>query len=170
MDVNSLEFPENKEQIEILKEFIRSNPDSQEMKRALATKLVLEGYRYQTVQQILAVSSGFISKWVNAFKFSGLQGLKSRHQGTKGFLSQSERAETIQWLIEQKAWDISELEVYLIDRYDVVFQSRQSYYQLLKESRITWQKGEQVNPRYDEELTQKKIEKLLNCWREIEPT
>ena len=60
MDVTSLEFPETKEQIEILKEFIRSNPDSREMKRALATKLVLEGYRYQTVQQILAVSSGFI--------------------------------------------------------------------------------------------------------------
>lgn len=160
MDVASREFPETKEQIEILKEFIISNPDSQEMKRALATKLVLEGYRYQKVQEILAVSSGFISKWVNAFRFAGLQGLKSRHQGTKGFLSKSERAEVVQWLIAQKAWDISELEVYLIDRYDVVFQSRQSYYQLLKEARITWQKGEQINPRHDEELTQKKNQEI----------
>jgi transposase len=67
----------------------------------------------------------------------GLKGLKSRYQGTKGFLSKTERAAIIEWLILQKSWDISELEVYLIERYDVVFQSRQSYYQLLKEARIT---------------------------------
>jgi transposase len=135
--VTSQVFPEVKEQIETLKELTKSNPDSQEMKRALAAKLVLSGYRYQTIQEILSVSSGFISQWVNAFKLSGLPGLKSRHQGTKGFLSQAERSEVIQGLIEQKAWDISELEVYLIEGYDVVFQSRQSYYKLLKEARIT---------------------------------
>jgi transposase len=156
MDMTSGKFTETEEQVEILKNFIKSNPDSQEMKRALAAKLVLEGYRYQAIQQILSVSFGFISKWVNAFKLFGLKGLKSRYQGTKGFLSKTERAAIIEWLILQKSWDISELEVYLIERYDVVFQSRQSYYQLLKEARITWQKGEQVNPRYDEELTKKK--------------
>jgi transposase len=137
MDMTSGKFTETEEQVEILKNFIKSNPDSQEMKRALAAKLVLEGYRYQAIQQILSVSFGFISKWVNAFKLSGLKGLKSRYQGTKGFLSKTERAAIIEWLILQKSWDISELEVYLIERYDVVFQSRQSYYQLLKEARIT---------------------------------
>jgi putative transposase len=75
-------------------------------------------------------------------------------------LTGSERQAVIEWLSEQKTWDISDLEAELIEQYDVVFQSRQSYYQLLKEARITWQKGEQVNPRQDPEAILKKTEKL----------
>lgn len=72
-------------------------------------------------------------------------------------------------MIEQQAWDISDLEIYLIEKYNVVFQSRQSYYQLLKSARITWQKGEQINPRQSEELISKKnreIAELLEKNRE----
>ena len=158
--MTSRDNADSQEPIQLIKEFIKTNPDSQELKRALAVKLVLSGYRYRKTQEILSVSTGFISKWINAFKFGGVEALKSRYQGTKGYLSQSEKAKVREWLVEQQAWDISELEVYLIEEYDVVFKSRQSYYQLLKEAKISWQKGESVNPRYDEELTKKKIEKL----------
>ncbi|WP_080949751.1 winged helix-turn-helix domain-containing protein [Microcystis aeruginosa] len=37
-----------------------------------------------------------------------------------------------------------------------MFKSRQSYYQLLKEARISWQKAEQVNPKKDAEEVKKK--------------
>lgn len=153
------------EALKILEEFIKSNPNSQEMKRALAVKLVLEGYRYAQIKQILSVSVGFISKWINAFKFGGIPGLKSSYKGRKGYLIQAEIAATIQWLTERKSWDVSELEVYLIEQYDVVFKSRQSYYQLLKLARISWQKGELFNPRHNEEFTKKKIKKLPNFWK-----
>ena len=59
-------------------------------------------------------------------------------------------------------------EVHLIEEYDVVFQSRQSYYQILKEARIIWQKGEQTNPRQDPEAISKKnreIAELLEKYR-----
>jgi len=158
---------DSQEPIKLIKEFMKTNPDSQELKRALAVKLVLSGYRYRRIQEILSVSTGFISKWINAFKFGGVEALKSRYQGTKGYLSQPERAKVREWLIEQKAWEISELEIYLIEEYDVVFKSRQSYYQLLKEAKVSWQKGEQMNPRYDEELTQKKIEKSPHFLKNI---
>ena len=166
------DFPEREKKIKILKDFVKSNPEPRELRRAIAVKLALEGYTYRGIQKILEVSVGFISKWNKAFKFGGLEALKSRHQGARGYLNRSEKQEVIEWLIEQKAWDISELEIYLIERYDVVFKSRQSYYQLLKEARITWQKGEQINPRQDEELISKKnreIAELLEKHRgEIE--
>lgn len=85
--------------------------------------------------------------------FGGIDGLKSGYKGTKSYLSSAERAEVIEWLVEQKAWDISELEVYLIEKYDVVYQSLQSYYQILKEAKISWEKGQPINPRYNEEVT-----------------
>ena len=54
---------ESKEkEIKALKDFINSNPDPRELKRALAIKLVLEGYAYRAIKQSLGVSYGFISK------------------------------------------------------------------------------------------------------------
>ncbi len=150
---------DNKEKIELIKKFIKNPSNGRETQRALAVKLVLEGYRYQRVSEILSVSLGFISKWVNAFNFGGINGLKSRYKGSKSYLKNQERTEVIEWLIEQKNWDISELEIYLIEKYDVVYQSPQSYYQILKEAKISWQKGQQINPRYNEEVTQKKTKK-----------
>ncbi len=150
---------ENQEKIKFIKEFLKNSSNGRETQRALAVKLVLEGYRYQTVSEILSVSLGFISKWVNAFNFGGINALKSGYKGSKSYLTNKERTEVISWLIEKKAWDISELEVYLIKKYDVVYKSLQSYYEILKEAKISWQKGQQVNPRYNEEVTQKKTKK-----------
>jgi transposase len=166
---------ENKEKIKLLKDFLKNRPDGREIQRALAVKLVLEGDRYQAVKEILSVSLGFISKWVNAFNFGGIDALRSGYKGSKSYLTNSERAEVIEWLIEQKAWDVSELEIHLIEKYDVVYQSLQtlqSYDQILQEAQISWQKGQQVNPRYNEEVTGKKnreiAEILENRREEIE--
>lgn len=160
---------QQEQNLDNLKSWIKSAPKPQELKRALAVKLALEGYSYRSIQKILEVSIGFISKWKKAFKEGGLDGLKSRHQGGKSFLSREEKAEVIDWLLQQEHWDISELETYLIERYDVVFQSRQSYYNFLNQARITWQKGESINPRYrQEEVTKKnqEIAELLEKHRE----
>lgn len=148
------------QQIQLLKDFIKSNPNEKEMRRALAVKLAIEGYVYRRISEILEVSVGFISKWKQAFESGGLTALKSSYRGGKGYLTTNERQAVIEWLIEQKTWDISDLEVDLIEQYDVVFQSRQNDYELLKAARITWQKGEQTNPRQDPEAIEKKTEKL----------
>lgn len=147
---------ETKKQIEILKDFINSNPDSRELKRALAVKLALEGYLYQSIKKILSVSVGFISKWRKAFEVGGIDSLKLNHKGAKSYLNPNEIQAVITWLISQKAWDISELEIHLIEQYDVVFKSRQSYYQLLRAARISWQKSEKFHPKQDEDLISKK--------------
>ena len=85
--------------------------------------MALEGYVYRKISKILEVSVGFISKWKSAFEVGGLSALKLGYQGAKSYLSPQEKQEVIAWLIEQQAWDISELEIYLIEKYDVVFQS-----------------------------------------------
>jgi putative transposase len=123
----------------------------------------------EEISKILEVSVGFISKWNQAFESGDLAALKSSYQAGKGYLNQSERQAIIEWLVEQKTWDISDLEVYLIEQYDVVFQSRQSYYQILKSARITWQKGEQVNPRQDPELISKKNREIAQLLENNRP-
>ena len=53
---------EMKRVIQELDEFIKSNPDSKELKRALAVKLALQGWKYSMIAITLNVSKSFITK------------------------------------------------------------------------------------------------------------
>lgn len=146
--------------IESLKDFINSNPDPRELKRALAVKLAWEGWAYRAIQQSLGVSYGFISKWKTSFQARGIPGIKLAYKGRESFLTKEQTEAVVAWLIAQEHWDVSELEVYLIEQYDVVFQSPQSYYELLNKARISWQKGQQINPRKNPELVKKRTQEI----------
>jgi putative transposase len=50
--------------MEELVEIIQSNPDSRELKRALAVQMVLKGYKYRQIAEILSVSDSFIAQMV----------------------------------------------------------------------------------------------------------
>ena len=69
-----------------LTEFIENSLDFREIKRALAVKMLLEGYKHAAIQSVLGVSSGFISKWKQAFFQGGVEGLKLASKGSQGFL------------------------------------------------------------------------------------
>ena len=152
------------EQIKLLDEWIKINPDSRELKRALAVKLALQGWKYEAIANLLVVSKSFISKWKNLFNLQGIDYLKLAYKGKKSYLTKEQKKAVIAWLQRQKHWDLSELECYLIDQFDVVFKAHASYYNLLKEARISWQKAQPSNPRKDEDLVterNKEIEKKL---------
>jgi putative transposase len=46
-----------------LQEFIALGPDAREVRKALAVKLVYQGYLYEEIQTILDVSLGSITGW-----------------------------------------------------------------------------------------------------------
>ena len=47
-----------------LVKMIESNPDARELKRALAVQMVLKGYLYRQIEEILHVSDSFIAQMV----------------------------------------------------------------------------------------------------------
>ena len=51
---------------------------------------------------------------------------------------------------------------YLDERYDVTYQSKQSYYDLMKAANISWKKSQKVNPRFNPELVKKKREEIVD--------
>ena len=128
------------------------------MKRALAVKLALQGCVYTAIENILNVSQGYVSKWKKRFMEQGIQGLRLGYKGAKTKLTSQEKEETIKWLLCQEYWDISELKIYLIEEYNVVFESKESYYRIYREAHITRQKAEKVNPRKDEEKVKQRNE------------
>lgn len=59
---------EKEKKIEELEQWIKTNPDSRELKRAIAVKLALEGWVYRAITKTLIVSNAFISKWKKSLK------------------------------------------------------------------------------------------------------
>ncbi len=139
-----------------LSEFIQSNPDSRELKRALAVEMVRQRYTYFEIRDVLQVSVGFISKWKQGFEEQGVAGLILQHQGSMGYLDAQQRQAVLNWLKQKNYWNLSELQQHIEDTYEVVFASNQSYYDLFAEAGISWKKTQKRNPKADSKLVEKK--------------
>ena len=59
-----------------LEEFIASNPDPRELKRALSVRMMIEGLSRTQIQTLLGVSLPFISKWKVRFALGGDRSLE----------------------------------------------------------------------------------------------
>lgn len=145
-----------------LQEFIQSNPDPRELKRAIAVKMSLQGLKHHQIQDALSVSSGFISKWTQNYSKQGICGLKLAYLGSSGYLTAQQRLATLTWLKSQESWNLYELQGYIQDHFAVSFKSKQSYYDLFHAAGMSWKKSQKRNPKTDPQLVQKKKKKLNN--------
>jgi putative transposase len=141
--------------LEELEIFIQSNPDPRELKRAIAVRMSFKGHKHRQIQEILSVSSGFISKWTQSFALQGVSALKLAHKGSVGYLTHEQRSAIIDWLKKKNYWNSEELKSHIEDEYGVVFKSQQSYYDILTEAGLSWKKTQKRNPKTDPELVKK---------------
>ena len=140
--------------------FLAEKRDSREYRRALAVKLALLGYQVEAIGDMLDVTPGFVSQWKKAYETQGTAGLTLKYQGSQPYLSASERQAIIDWLKTQQEWSVEQLQVHIETNYGVVFQSRQSYYQLLADAGITYKQAQRTNPKRDEEQVAAKKKRL----------
>lgn len=154
--------------IEELQAFISSNPDAREMRKALALKLVYQNYGYQEIERILDVSIGSISGWKQRYECEGIAGLRLRHKGRIGYLSAEQREAVLCWLQTKDCWELGELEFHLAEQYDVVYESKQSYYDLMSDAGMSWKKTSKMNPKADPQAVEIKKKRLRNYWQRTE--
>ncbi len=143
-----------------LDQFIESNPDSRELKRALAVRMTLQGYSHREIMKILQVCSGFISKWKEQYIIHGIEALKLGYKGSVGYLSQEEKRELFQWLNSQESLTVGELEYHIAFKYGVTYATKSSYYDLFDEGQISWKKSQKKNPQKNQDLVDKKKEEI----------
>lgn len=140
-----------------LTDFLAEKRDSRDYRRALAVKLALLGYRYEAICEMLDVTLGFVSHAKKAYESHGTAGLTLKYQGTQPYLSAAQRQAVIDWLKNEQKWSVERLHDHIQTTYDVVFQSRQSYYQLLADAEITYKRAQRSNPKTDlEQVAAKK--------------
>ena len=129
---------------------IIGSKDNLEMKRALAVKMVFLGFDTKNICALLDVSDYFVSKWKILYENEGAEALRLQYIGGKEFLTEDERYEIIYHLRNLPNCTVEELKDYIEFHYGVVYQSRQSYYDLLKEARLSWHRTQAMNPKHDE--------------------
>ncbi|WP_088431532.1 IS630 family transposase [Halomicronema hongdechloris] len=166
MNSFQLEHQQKVDNRAILSDFISSNPDSRELKRALAVKMALEGEPYFKITKFLGINKSFITYWKNRFEAQGIEGIKLGYQGSKSYLTPDDRTEIISWLRTRNYWNFDELVSYLDEHYDVIYKSKQSYYTLFSEAGISWKKSQKTNPKSDPALVKKKREEIQGFIRQ----
>ena len=132
-----------------LAEFIASNPDARELKRALAVQMTLLGFKQRMIQAVLGVQSGFISTWKQRYLSEGVECLRLGYKGSQPYLSANQRVQINAWLATQAQPSVALLASYIQTQFGVVFQSSQSYYDILSPARYSWKKTQARLPGAD---------------------
>jgi len=120
--------------METLEQFIQSNPNSRELKRALAVQMSQRGHSYREIRDVLQVSIGFVTTCAQRYEAAGVEGLRLNYWGTQGYLNAQQKQELFDWLGQKDAWTIREVVAQIEDTYNVSYRSAQSYYALLKQA------------------------------------
>ena len=126
--------------LEQLRNFIDTTSDFRAQKRAIAVMMWFEGIKSKKIQAILNVSPSYVSQNKNNFIDIGIEGIKTKYKGSKGYLSPEEHRDIINYLEAKDYWDLNELETHIKEKYGIVFKSKQSYYDLFHEAKVNWKK------------------------------
>ncbi len=129
-----------------LEAFLATVRDAREYRRALIVQLCERGQQQAEVARLLQVSEAFVSTCRKKYAQDGLASFALGYQGGGSFLSAEERADVLAWLAEQKRPNVKALYGYLKDSFGVVYETRQSYYNLLKQAGQSHKKTQISNP------------------------
>ncbi len=135
-------------------------PEGLEIKRALAVKMIIYDFKTEDICSLLGVSDSFVSKWKTIYENEGAEGLRLKYKGGTGFLTEAQRFEILFHLKNKPHYSVEELKELIERRYGVVYQSKQSYYDLFKEAGLSWHQTQAVNPKRDEDQVLLKREEL----------
>jgi putative transposase len=125
-------------------------PEGLEIKRALAVKMIICDFKTKEICSLLEVSDSFVSKWKTIYENEGAEGLRLKYKGGTGFLTETQRFEILFHLKDKARYSVEELKDLIERRYGVVYQSKQPYYDLLKEAGLSWHQTQAINPKRDE--------------------
>jgi putative transposase len=148
-----------------LDKIINESLDAREVKRALSVKLVKAGEKPSKVSEWLNVSEAYISKWKGRYEESGAEELRMGYEGDAGYLSQAQREAVIGWIKSLERVSVEQVRDYIEANYQVVYRSKQSYYELLAAGGMSYHKSEKVNPKHNEEKVVAKREELKKNWQ-----
>jgi putative transposase len=148
-----------------LAQLIEETTEVRELKRALSVKLGEAGMATEAIGEVLQVTPRAVRKWWRRYEREGVEGLQGKYRGSESYLSGEQRQEREAWLGGQETVTLEAVREELEARYGIVYQSRQSYYDLLDASGLSYHRTEKGNPKRDEVQVVERREEIKKNWR-----
>lgn len=133
-----------------LAQLIEETTDVRELKRAVSVKLGVGGMAAEAVGAVLQVTPRAVRKWQRRYEREGVAGLEVRNRGSESYLGVEQRHELDAWLEAQETITGEAVRDEIEARYGIVYQSQQSYYELLDASGFSYHRTEKSNPKHNE--------------------
>jgi putative transposase len=124
--------------MDTLAQLIEETTDVRELKRAVSVKLGERGMATEAVSEVLQVTPRAVRKWRKRYEREGVDGLHVRNRGSESYLSVEQRQEMEEWLGARETMTLEEVRDEIEARYGIVYQSKQSYYDLLDASGLSY--------------------------------
>jgi len=147
-----------------LDKLIEETTEVRELKRALSVKLGEEGMATGAIGAVLQVTPRVVRKWRKRYEQEGVEGLHVRYRGSESYLSVEQRQEIEGWLGGQETITLGEVCDEIEARYGIVYQSKQSYYDLLDAGGLSYHRTEKGNPKRNEEQVLERREEIKKNW------
>jgi putative transposase len=148
-----------------LAQLIEETTEVRELKRAVSVKLGERGMTTEAVGEVLQVTPRAVRKWRRRYEREGVEGLHVRNRGSESSLRGAQRQEMEDWLGAQETITLEEVCDELEARYGIVYQSKQSYYDLLDASGLSYHRTEKGNPNRNETQVLERREEIKKNWR-----
>jgi putative transposase len=153
--------------MESLDKIIDESKDVREVKRALSVKMTLMEMPPLQISQMLNVSEPYVRKWRVKYRSGGAQALLLGYQGSESYLTHEQRTASVKWISAHESISVETVRDYIEDNYGVVYQSKQSYYDMMQEAGLSYHKSEKTNPKRDEEQVLARREEIKKKWSNI---
>jgi putative transposase len=147
-----------------LAQLIEETTDVRELKRAVSVKLGEQGLATEAIGVVLQVTPRAVRKWRRRYKREGVEGLEIRNRGSESYLRVEQRQELEDWLGVQETITVEAVRDAIEARYGIVYQSKQSYYDLLDASGLSYHRTEKGNPKRNEAQVLERREAIKKNW------
>ena len=147
-----------------LVQMIEDTTDVRELKRGLSVKLGEGGMATAAIGELLQVTARYVRKWRGRYEREGVEALRVGYRGSESYLSVEQRRELEDWLGAQETVTLEEVRDEIEARYGIVYQSKQSYYELLEASGLSYHRTEKGNPKRNAAQVLERREEIKKNW------
>ena len=148
-----------------LAQLIEETTDVRVLKRALSVKLGAEGMATEAIGRVLQVTPRAGRKWRRCYEREGGEGIPVKYRGSESYRSVEQRQEVEDGRGAQETITLEEVCDELEARYGIVYQSKQSYYDLLDARGLSYHRTEKGNPNRNEAQGLERREEIKKNWR-----
>ena len=147
-----------------LTKLIEETTDVRELKRAVSVKLREGGMPTEAVGEVLHLPARTVRAWYQRYEREGVEGVRLKYRGSESYLGVEQRQEIEDWLGAQETITVEEVRDEIEARYGIIYQSKQSYYDLMEASGLSYHRTEKGNPHRKEAQGLERREEIKKNW------